>query len=215
MYFLVDFENVKNCGMKGCEHLLPEDTIEIFFSEAFPNISLGIFENMKKSRCEIRICKLQNQRKNALDFYIASRIGELIGNGYPGQIAIISHDKDYKSVQEYWRECSDVKKRILLSRTITDGIISANQANERTRMLREQEKLVSLEVEYAKYEEAIRIHTLLSEQFAGTEYAEHLAEIEEVYKNRNDKKMLYLDSLKHFGRKNGIQIYNQMKQIMI
>lgn len=215
MYFLVDLENVKNSGMKGCESLLPEDTVEIFFSEAFPNISHGIFENIKKSGCDIKICKLQNQRKNALDFYITSRIGELIGSGYSGQIAIISHDKDYKSVQEYWRECSDVKRRILLSGTITESIISANQANERTRMLRKQEKMVSIEVEYAKFEESRRIHTLLAEQFSGTEYAEQLAEIEEVYEKRNDKKVLYLDSLKRFGRKNGIQIYNQMKQLIV
>lgn len=112
----------------------------------------------------------------------------MIGTGYQEPIAIISNDKDFKSVQEYWRECSDTKQRILLSGTITEGIIAANQATERTRMLREQEKMVSIEVEYAKYEEARRIHQLLAEQFADTEYAEQLTEIEKVYEHWNDKK---------------------------
>ena len=214
MYFLIDFENVKSGGMNGSEYLLSGDTIELFFSNACPTIRNGIFENMKKSGCEVRICKLQNARKNALDFYITSRIGELIGNGCQDLIVIISNDQGYKSVQDYWRECSNTKKRILLCGTITEGIISANQANERTRMLREQEKLVSIEVEYAKYEENRRIHQMLAVQFAGTEYAERLNEIEEVYVNRNDKKVLYLNSLKRFGRKNGLQIYNQMKLLI-
>ena len=215
MYFLIDFENVKNSGMKGSEYLFAGDTVELFFSSACPNIANKIFVDIKKSGCEVRICKLQNPRKNALDFYIASRIGELIGSGYQDSIVIISNDHGFRSVQEYWRECSDTKKRVLLSNTITDGIISANHANERTRILREQEKMVSIEVEYAKYEENRRIHQLLFKQFAGTEYEEHLAEIEEVYEKRNDKKVLYLDSLKHFGRKNGIKIYNEMKKLVV
>lgn len=132
MYFLIDFENVKNSGMKGSEHLLAEDTIELFFSDAAPTISNGIFEQIKQSRCEVKICKLQNPRKNALDFYISTRLGELIGSGYQESIAIISNDKDYKSVQEYWQVCSNTKRRILLSGTITAGIIAANQATERT-----------------------------------------------------------------------------------
>lgn len=215
MYFLVDYENVKSSGMKGNDCLLPEDMVELLFSDACPTIANGIFKQIKKSGCEVRICKLLNPRKNALDFYITSRLGELIGSGYPEPIAIISNDKDYKSVQEYWRECSETKRRLLLSGTITNGIIAANQANGRTRMLREQEKMVSIEVEYAKYEESKRIHRMLVEQFSGTEYAGYLDEIEEVYENRNDKKGLYLDTLKRFGRKNGIQIYNKMKQIVV
>ena len=130
MYFLVDFENVKSNGLKGSEYLLSEDSIELFFSEATPTIANGIFEQIKKSGCKLRVYKLQNPRKNALDFYITSRLGELIGDGYQEPIAIISNDKDYKSVQDYWRECSDAKRRILLSSTITAGIIAANQATE-------------------------------------------------------------------------------------
>lgn len=163
-HFIVDFENVKNNGLKGSDCLLISDSVELFFSDACPTIANGIFEHLKKSECEVRVCKLQILRKNALDFYITSRLGELIGSGYQEQIAIISNDKDYKSVQEYWRECSDTKRRILLS---------------------------------------------------GTEYASQLAEIEKVYEKRNDKKVLYLNSLKRFGRKNGLQIYNQMKQIIV
>lgn len=215
MYFLINFENVKNNGMKGSEHLLTEDTVELFFSDATPTMANGIFENIKNSGCKVKICKLQNQRSNALDFYIASRLGELIGSGYQEPIAIISNDKDFKSVQEYWRERSDSQRRILLSGTITASIIAANQATERTRILRDQEKMVSIEIEYAKYEEARHIHQMLAKQFEGTEYADHLAEIEKIYENRNNKKVLYLNSLKRFGKKNGIQIYHQIKQIVI
>ena len=95
MYFAIDYENVGNNGMKGSEYLSEEDTVEIFFSAAGPTISQGIFENMKNAKCRLLICKLQNQRKNALDFYIATRLGEMIGRGYQESIAIISNDKDF------------------------------------------------------------------------------------------------------------------------
>lgn len=214
MYFAIDYENVGNNGMKGSEYLSEGDIVELFFSDAGPTISQGIFENMENAKCRLLICKLQNQRKNALDFYIATRLGEMIGGGYQESIAIISNDKGFKAVQEYWRECSEPKRRILLAGTITEGIIAANRADERTRMLRHQEKIVNIEVEYARYEEARRIRKLLEEQFHDTEYAAHLEKIEEVYKHRDNKKVLYLDSLKCFGRKDGVQIYNRMKQII-
>ena len=215
MYFAIDYENVKNNGMRGSEHLSTEDTVELFFSNACPTISKGIFENLKNAKCKLSACKLQNQRKNALDFYVATRLGEMIGRGYQAPIAIISNDNGFKAVQEYWRECAEPKRRILLAGTITGGIVAANQADERTRVLREKEKMVSIEVEYAKYKESEHIRQMLKNQFDNTEYAGHLEKIEEIYENRDNKKILYLDSLKHFGRKDGLRIYNQMKQIVI
>lgn len=101
MHFLVDFENVKNNGLKDIEYLLTEDSVELFFSDATPTIAKGIFEHLKKFGYEIKICKLPNPRKNALDFYITSRTGELLGGGHQEPIAIISNDKDFKSLQEY------------------------------------------------------------------------------------------------------------------
>ena len=139
----------------------------------------------------------------------------MIGKGYEEPIAIISNDKGFKAVQEYWRECAEPKRRILLSGTIADGIIAANQSNERTILLRERGKMVSIKVEYARYEEGRSIRKMLENQFHDTEYAGQLAKIEEVYENRDNRKILYLDSLKRFGRKDGLRIYNQMKQIEI
>lgn len=90
MYFLIDHENVKSNGYKGADYLLPEDTVEIFYSECCKNISQGLFKDMKESGCEIKICKLCQTRKNALDFYITSRLGEMIGNFYQSDLKIQS-----------------------------------------------------------------------------------------------------------------------------
>ena len=186
--------------MKGSEYLFVGDAVELFFSSACPNIANKIFVDIKKSGCKVRICKLQNPRKNALDFYIASRIGELIGSGYQESIVIISNDHGFRSVQEYWRECSDTKKRVLLSNTITEGIISANQANERTRILREQEKMVSKMIDKIVLH-AIEEQDFATENFFRTFVDEQVEEealfagIVDKIKNGGDAGLVFLDSI--------------------
>lgn len=214
MYFLIDNENVKNTGYRGVNFLLPEDTIEIFYSDSCKNITQGLFQYMEQSGCEIRICKLQQSRKNALDFYIVSRLGELIGNGYQGNAAIISGDQGFKSVQEYWKKCATIRKQIVLAPTIADAIVYANESNNRTKMLREQLKNVSLENEFARYDEKNKMHKLLRERFENTQFIERLDEIQEVLEEKSSKKIVYLDSLKRFGKKDGIYVFNQIKELV-
>lgn len=136
MYFLIDHENVSNNGYKGSEFLLSEDTVEIFFSNSSKNIMSGLFKDMEQAGCNIKICKLYQTRKNALDFYITSRVGELVGSGFNGNIAIVSGDQGFKSVQEYWTKVTLNKKQICLVPTIADAIASAGEANERTNIQR-------------------------------------------------------------------------------
>lgn len=214
MYFLIDHENVKSNGYKGADYLLPEDTVEIFYSECCKNISQGLFKNMKESGCEIKICKLCQTRKNALDFYIASRLGEMIGNGCQDNMAIISADQGFKSVRDYWQKRSEMKKRITLANTIADAIVSANEANNRTKMLREQLKMVSIENEFVRYEEKMRIRKFLSERFENTEFEDKLDVIEGIVEEKAGRKVLYLSSLKNFGKKNGVYIYNCIKELV-
>ena len=215
MYFLVDFENVNSGGMQGCNFLLPEDTVEIFFGASSQTITNQVFSAIEDSGCTLKIFKLQSIRKNALDFYIASRLGELIGKGQGENFAIISQDAGFRSVQDYWRTFSKNHRHIILSNTITDSIVSANENKPRTKLAREEKeakKPVSLEQEYKRHEQRVRIRKALENQFADTEHLEKIDEIETVFSLRQNLKEMYLSSLKSFGRANGTIIYNVLKQ---
>ena len=42
MYFLIDFENVRNAGMQGSEYLQPADHVIVFYSAAASGHSVRI-----------------------------------------------------------------------------------------------------------------------------------------------------------------------------
>ena len=214
MYFLIDHENVSNNGYKGSEFLLPEDTVEIFYSNSSKNIMSGVFKDIEQARCNIKICKLYQTRKNALDFYITSRLGELVGNGFDGNIAIVSGDQGFKSVQEYWANVTLNRKKVYLVPTIADAIVCAGEVNTRTKILRERMKSISIENEYAKYEEKNRMRKILVEKFRDTNLFDKVDQIEKVCENSSSKKIVYLDALKRFGKREGLFVYQCIKDLV-
>ena len=126
MLFLIDFENVGNAGMKGCDYLDARDHVVVFYSEARKHMEQRILEEITSSGCVFDICKLCKAGKNALDFYIVSRLGELIGEGYEGAIVRVSNDGGFQAVREYWEKKALYKRKILISSCIEDGIVSGN-----------------------------------------------------------------------------------------
>lgn len=79
MYFLIDYENLKNSGMRGSEHLLPTDHVILFYSAGTPTMEQRHLMNIRNSGCSFETYKLLSKGKNALDFYIATKLGELFG----------------------------------------------------------------------------------------------------------------------------------------
>ena len=106
IHFMIDFENTGSRGLQGAEYLQPNDSVTIFYSQACMKIEQRRFCQVKESGCDFHICKLQKPGKNALDFYIASRIGEICGQGYMGMTAIVSNDTGFQAVREYWKNCA-------------------------------------------------------------------------------------------------------------
>ncbi len=114
MYFLIDFENVGSEGLKGAEYLLKEDTVIIFFSRACEQIHQGCLHQIMESFCRLDICKLKKTGKNGLDFYIATKAGEIFGSGYLGKAAIVSRDQGFMAVRDYWRCRGKVFREVML-----------------------------------------------------------------------------------------------------
>lgn len=211
MYFLVDFENVRNEGLRGAQYLLEEDIMIIFFSCACDRIQQGCFCQIMESLCRLDICKLKNSGKNALDFYIAARTGEIFGGGYSGKVSIVSKDQGFRAVRDYWKEKGKNSREVVLGANLEQCILSANENRMRTDRVREQLKSVSLEAEFARYEERRKIRSILKEVFSDTVFEERLDIIQGLFEKQLGKKVLYLDSVKTFGRRDGLEIYRRVK----
>lgn len=212
MLFLIDYENVGNAGMKGYDYLDMQDHVVVFYSEARKNMERRILEEITSSNCVFEICKLCKTGKNALDFYITSRLGELIGEGYEGVSVIVSNDNGFQAVRDYWGNLSSKKRRVLLSSCVEDGIISGNENNERTKELRKMRESLTIGKYYTAYRERMRIRSVLLKLFEGTQYEAMTEEIQNLVEERAEtSKITYLNSLHLFGRKSGLEIYNKIK----
>lgn len=211
MYFLIDYENVKNAGMQGTEYLVSTDHVIVFYSAAVPNMEARYLEEIKASGCTFEICKLVKPHKNALDFYIATRLGEIYGGGYTGALSIISRDDGFHALRDYWASCAAVPRQVLINDSIERSIISANLPNQRTAFIHARLKSTDIGNFYAAYAESLNLRNQLEEAFAGTEFSSRMREIEDILKNGKTPKVIYLDALRRFGRKDGLAVYKTLK----
>lgn len=212
MLFLIDYENVGNAGMKGSDCLNTQDHVIVFYSEAKKHMEQRALEAVSGSGCTFEICKLCKTGKNALDFYIATRLGELFGEGYEGIAVIVSNDGGFQAVRDYWEKRAAHKRKVVLSNCIEDGIVSGNENNERTRELRRLREKLAIGGYYSAYIERMRIKTVLRKIFEGTQYESKIEEIQNMLDGKEkNSKIIYLDSLHLFGRKGGLEVYNKIK----
>lgn len=214
LHFLIDFENVGNSGLQGAGQLSGGDCVVIFFSQARNRIEQRKFQQITESGCEFEICKLHKTGKNALDFYIATRVGEICGSRSEGSIAIISNDKGFEAVRDYWRKRKDNSRTIILRPNIEKAIVSLNENSLRCARLRQSLQEVGIEEEYAHFQERRRVKEELKDLFCGTEYEGVIPQIQDILERKSERKIIYLDHLKQFGRKDGLAIYSRVKQMV-
>ncbi|MCD8131414.1 MAG: PIN domain-containing protein [Lachnospiraceae bacterium] len=209
--FLIDYENVREAGLDGTEYLCNTDGLAIFYSQACEKISRRAMDLILKSGCLFQTYRLQKVSKNALDFYITSRTGELLGAGYSGKIIIVSRDKGYQAVRDYW-EKNGRAGRVLLKASVREGIAASGESSARRKQIAAESEQVSIAGEYEKYQERKRIVSRMEELFRGTEYEDAVMKICELTEEKKNPKELYLGSLRKFGRTDGTKIYRYLKR---
>lgn len=213
MYILVDVENVSNVGLRGSEYLLASDHVILFYSDAASHLEARYLEDIRNSGCGFEICSLVRGRKNALDFYIATRLGEIFGGGERGPALIVSRDDGFQSLRDYWSARAEPSRRVLVSENIERGIVSLNLPDQRTALIRQRMKSTDISAFHAACEERGRLRRMLEKSFAGTEFSGRTEEIEAFLnlKKESGPKVIYLDALRRFGRKNGLEVYRRLK----
>lgn len=212
MHFMVDMENVSNTGLRGAELLCSTDTVTIFYSNVAKQIEQRYVDLFYKTGCRFQAKKINIKGKNALDFYIASYIGELSGTGATDMLAIVSHDKDFRVVRQYWQSREEGGKAIYLGTSIEECLFKFNDGSERYVMLQQGKKQVDIAAAHAAYVENRRIFERLEEVLQGTCYAGKIPEIQQIIQKGSNSKIIYLDSLRNFGRKDGLEVYRLIKE---
>ena len=121
-YYLIDFENVRTDGIRDLKEVSEGDAIILFYSEQCKNISHDIIDSIMKLKVQYSSFKAKVGTKNALDFQLAAHLGYLIGQGnnQESKYYIVSNDKGYDCLCDYWKELDAVVERISLSEDVPE-----------------------------------------------------------------------------------------------
>ncbi|MCD7741121.1 MAG: PIN domain-containing protein [Ruminococcus sp.] len=102
--YLVDFENVKSKGLVGIDKLTEDDHVIIFFSENSDTISFEMHCQVMQSKAKVDYMKVKVGGKNALDFQLSTLLGYLVAKDDNTHIFIISNDKGFDKLHDFWSD---------------------------------------------------------------------------------------------------------------
>ena len=91
------------------------------------------------------------------------------------------------------------------------GILRANEHDERTDIIRDRLLSTDIGKFFNAYRETLKLRELLQEVFNDTEYINRTDEMEEILKTGKTAKVIYLNTLHCFGRKDGLAVYQRLK----
>ncbi|MGN0295493.1 MAG: PIN domain-containing protein [Lachnospiraceae bacterium] len=105
--YLIDFENVKSGGLAGIDHIGKEDSVHLFWSARENKITIEMMELIRSSESEIVMHKAVTGERDALDHQLCSYLGFLAGARGENDFVIVSNDKAYDHLIEFWRKLND------------------------------------------------------------------------------------------------------------
>lgn len=213
VYFLIDYENVGGLGLRGSEYLLPSDYVILFYSSQSPNIEHRHWENICRSGCGFEAYSLFKQRKNGLDFYIATKVGELFGADRTRHAVVVSKDSGFQALQDFWQSRSGTPHRIGLGETIEQGILVFSENTPRFSTILSLRKMDNISKSYAAMQAERKQKEVLSAALESTPYADRLTDIHDLLKTGLPPKRLYPEALHRFGRADGLAIYHILREL--
>lgn len=213
MYFLIDFENVHNTGLEGLEYLTKDDTVNIFYSTVCEKIKRCRLAQILDSGCNWEINKLAHTGKNALDFYIATSIGEIFASEPNACVGIVSNDKGFRAVKDYWKVRLAPQNRLVQGNNVSICMSNGYDLSGRSEMVKEDIDVVSIEDEYAKFLERKRVENTINDCFVGTVHERLIPEIMKIISNEASPKAKYIATIKSFGKKEGLEVYRIIRNL--
>ena len=104
--FFIDYENVKDSGLRGIAKLDKHDAVIIFYSDRAFKIPLDIANVFSESRAKLVLIKVDVGTKNALDFQLVSYLGYVISKhielGVDSKYFMVTNDSGFDCVKYFW-----------------------------------------------------------------------------------------------------------------
>lgn len=101
--YMIDYENVKTGGLNGISRLTDADRVIIFYSENANRLTFDLHQRLMASTAKIEYREVSVGGHNALDFQLVTYLGFLIAQDPNGQYLIISNDRGFEYVVNFWR----------------------------------------------------------------------------------------------------------------
>ena len=102
--YLVDFENVTSEGLSGVDKLGEGDKVVLFYSTKANKISMSIHVEMSRSLASFEYKEVAVGGKNALDYQLSTYLGYLIGQKEDTNFYIVSRDRGYEYLRDFWKQ---------------------------------------------------------------------------------------------------------------
>lgn len=129
--FLIDYENVGSDGLNGIEKLSEKDEVMVFYSFKSNNLTWDAYKKIQLTKATFNINRVNVGSENALDFQLSSYLGYLIGQDMNRRIYVISADKGYDYVLNFWKnrlECKNLFRGISINSFIEEDLLDNRAA---------------------------------------------------------------------------------------
>ena len=221
-YYLIDYENVRNAGLDGCQRLTADDHVIVFYTAYADQICMDVLTD--HGEAGLQFIKTPCGAQMA-DIHIDSYLGYILGkNSSDCRVCIVSRDQGYDVFREFWSTRLDVS----ISRSSSIHLFLDSQSPETT------DDEPDLTDEAAPPECAIALSDVVSKP-SGEERSRFNQEImnalheagyvhpevgqvaKTAVKNmgtRDCKKQTYLSLISMFGMQEGLELYNCIKGIL-
>ena len=203
-YYLVDFENVRTDGIKDLKGVQEGDSMIVFYSENCKSTTLDVLEKIIALNLKYTSFKVKVGSKNALDFQLTSYLGYLIGQGGENtKFYIVSEDKGFETVAEFWKEQNISVTCISLKDQTTTPKPPAPKETKKAKQKEKKNKVASKDL--ATMEE---IRTLIGNNNAPAEVLQVFNQYKTKVAINNGLAKYYKDS------KKASEVYKKLKPLL-
>lgn len=112
-FFLIDYENVKRAGLSGLESCDEYDKIIIFYSDACDTITFDIHKQLMDTKSIVEYQYVKVGEKDSLDHQLSSYLGYLISENKLGEFYIVSRDRGFEFITDFWQNKNIIISQIL------------------------------------------------------------------------------------------------------
>lgn len=114
--YLIDYENVHYAGLKGIDHLNPQDEVILFYGNSASTIPMELHIDIANSGAKVQYIKIDKIGKNYLDFQLSATAGYKVGTTEQTNYIIISKDTGFDAVLDLWNGPNISGRKLTFSR---------------------------------------------------------------------------------------------------